>query len=289
MSLIDICNVSLQYGDRPVIQDVSVQIDKGEFFVIIGPNGAGKTTLLKSMAGLHPLAAGDIQIRQRSIRHYSRKDLARALALVPQQINSDFPFTVAETVLMGRYPHLGLFSVESKKDLQLAEQAMEFTEVIHLASRRLGQLSGGERQRVIIARAVCQQSEILLLDEPTASLDPAHQLRIMDLMERLRQEAQITIVMVSHDLNLASSYADRLLLLKDGEVETVGTPRQVLTGERLSQSYGCTLLVDENPLLGTPRVSLVSEKVAATFSHEQGGGGFGQKNGVSSGGRRTPL
>lgn len=261
MSMIDIRGVSLQYGDRQVIKNVSVQIEQGEFFVIIGPNGAGKTTLLKSLAGLHAWAEGDIQLRQRSINDYAKKELARNLALVPQQINADFPFTVAETVLMGRYPHLGLLAVEGKKDLVLAEQAMEFTEVIHLAGRRLGQLSGGERQRVIIARAICQQSKILLLDEPTASLDPAHQLRIMDLMERLRCESQITVVMVSHDLNLAASYADRLLLLKDGEVEKIGTPRQVLTGDQLSKSYGCTLLVDENPLLGKPRVSLVSKKV----------------------------
>jgi iron complex transport system ATP-binding protein len=263
MSLIDIRGISLQYGVRQVIKRVSVHIEQGEFFAIIGPNGAGKTTLLKALAGLHPLVEGDIYVRQRLINDYSKKELARTLALVPQQINADFPFTVAETVLMGRYPHLGLLAVEGKRDLGLAEQAMEFTEVIHLAGRRLGQLSGGERQRVIIARAICQQSKVLLLDEPTASLDPAHQLRIMDLMERLRYEAQVTIVMVSHDLNLASSYADRLLLLKDGEVEKIGTPQQVLTEEQLSKSYGCTLLVDQNPLLGKPRVSLVSENIAA--------------------------
>lgn len=260
MSVIDIREVSLQYGDRQVIKKVSVQIEQGEFFVIIGPNGAGKTTLLKALSGLHPLERGDIHVHQRPISDYSKKELARTLALVPQQVNADFPFTVAETVLMGRYPHLGLLAVEGKKDLDLAAQAMEFTEVIHLADRRLGQLSGGERQRVIIARAICQQSKVLLLDEPTASLDPAHQLRIMDLMERLRQEAQVTIVMVSHDLNLASGYADRLLLLKEGEVENVGAPQQVLTGEQLSKSYGCTLLVDENPLVGKPRISLVSER-----------------------------
>ena len=265
MSLIDIQGVSLQHGGSEVIKNVSVQVERGEFFVIIGPNGAGKTTLLKALSGLHPLTEGAIQIQQRPLESFSRKELARILALVPQQINSDFPFTVAETVLMGRYPHLGLLAVEGKKDLQLAEQAMEFTEVSHLAGRRLGQLSGGERQRVIIARAICQQSKILLLDEPTASLDPAHQLRIMDLMERLRCEAQVTIVMVSHDLNLAANYADRLLLLKDGEVEKTGTPQQVLTGEQLSQSYGCTLLVDENPLLGKPRVSLLP-RVSATTS-----------------------
>jgi iron complex transport system ATP-binding protein len=269
MNLIDIKNVSLHYGTRPVVKNVSVGIEQGAFFVIIGPNGAGKTSLLKALSGLHPLSSGDIEVRQSPIMDYSRKELARTLALVPQQINADFPFTVAETVLMGRYPHLGLLSVEGRQDLMLAEQAMELTEVSHLASRRLGQLSGGERQRVIIARAICQQSKILLLDEPTASLDPAHQLRIMDLMERLRQQEQLTIVMVSHDLNLASTYADRLLLLKDGEVEQIGTPRQVLTQKQLSKSYGCTLLVDENPLLGTPRVSLVSEKIAATIKSEE--------------------
>jgi len=254
---IELRHVSLQYGLRDVVRDVSVQIEEGEFFVIIGPNGAGKTTLLKSITGLHRLNAGEILLRQRSVSKYSRKELARSLAMVPQQINAEFPFTVAETVIMGRYPHLGLLAVEGKRDLEIAEQAMAFTEVLHLADRRLGQLSGGERQRVIIARAICQQSKVLLLDEPTASLDPAHQLRIMDLMERLRQQEQITIIMVSHDLNLASAYADRLLLLNEGRVAALGTPNEVLSGETLEHSYGCRLHVDEHPLLGTPRVSLL--------------------------------
>ena len=256
-SLIEIRNVSLQYGSSDVVRDVSVQIEEGEFFVIIGPNGAGKTTLLKSITGLHHLTAGEILLRQKSVTKYSRKELARSLAMVPQHINAEFPFTVAETVIMGRYPHLGLLAVEGKHDLEIAEQAMAFTEVLHLADRRLGQLSGGERQRVIIARAICQQSKVLLLDEPTASLDPAHQLRIMDLMERLRQQEQITIIMVSHDLNLASAYADRLLLLNEGRVAALGTPNEVLSVETLEQSYGCRLHVDEHPLLGTPRVSLL--------------------------------
>ena len=254
---IELRNVSLQYGMRDVVRDVSVQIEEGEFFVIIGPNGAGKTTLLKSITGLHHLTAGEILLRQKSVTKYSRKELARSLAMVPQHINAEFPFTVAETVIMGRYPHLGLLAVEGKHDLEIAEQAMAFTEVLHLADRRLGQLSGGERQRVIIARAICQQSKVLLLDEPTASLDPAHQLRIMDLMERLRQQEQITIIMVSHDLNLASAYADRLLLLNEGRVAALGTPNEVLSGDTLEQSYGCRLHVDEHPLLGTPRVSLL--------------------------------
>ena len=261
-SLVEVCEVRLQYGSSDVVKNVSFQVGEGEFFVIIGPNGAGKTTLLRSITGLHRLTSGEILLRQRSIAQYSKKELARSLAMVPQHINAEFPFTVAETVIMGRYPHLGLLAVEGKRDIERAERAMEFTEVRHLADRRLGQLSGGERQRVIIARAICQQPQILLLDEPTASLDPAHQLRIMDLMERFRQQEGVTVIMVSHDLNLASTYADRLMLLKDGEVVRVGTPGQVLTPELLTQSYGCNLIVDKNPLLGTPRVSLISEKGA---------------------------
>jgi iron complex transport system ATP-binding protein len=267
-SLIKIDNVTLYYGAIEVIKEVSVHIDAGEFFVIIGPNGAGKTTLLKSIAGLHPITCGDILLRHRSIGDYSRKELARSLALVPQHVNVEFPFTVAETVLMGRYPHLGLLPLESKRDLEMAARAMAFTEVLHLAGRRLSQISGGERQRVIIARAICQQPKVLLLDEPTASLDPAHQLRVMDLMERLRQQEEITIVMVSHDLNLASAYADRMMLLKNGAVANIGTPRQVLTREQLTDSYGCNLMVDQNPLSGTPRISLVAEKTVASVEKD---------------------
>ena len=139
--LIELVNVSLRYGSSDVVRDVSVQIEEREFFVIIGPNGAGKTTLLKSITGLHHLTAGQILLRQRSVSKYSRKELARSLAMVPQHINAEFPFTVAETVIMGRYPHLGLLAVEGRRDLEIAEQAMAFTEVLHLADRRLGQLS----------------------------------------------------------------------------------------------------------------------------------------------------
>ena len=259
--MIDIDTVCLKYGPREVIRKVSVQISQGEFFMIIGPNGAGKTSLLKAISGLHAITSGRLHVQKKSVTDYSRKELSRTLAMVPQSINVDFPFTVAETVLMGRYPHLGFVALESLRDIEFAEQAMEFTEVLHLSDRRLGQLSGGERQRVIIARALCQNPKILLLDEPTASLDPAHQLKIMDLMERLRRQEQTTIVMVSHDLNLASIYADRLLLLKNGQVAKTGVPQEVLTRPLLETCYACNLAVDEQPFSGTPRVSLLPEKV----------------------------
>ena len=158
---------------------------------------------------------------------------------------------------MGRYPYLGMLEQEKKEDYEIAYQAMVFTQVDHLASRRLDQLSGGERQRVIIARCICQQPKIMLLDEPTAALDPSHQLNVMKLMQRFREEKNTTVVMVSHDLNLAGMFASRILLMKEGRAATNGTPREILVPETLQQVYGCPMHVDDHPTTGTPRVSLV--------------------------------
>jgi iron complex transport system ATP-binding protein len=235
-------------------------VSTGEFFVIIGPNGAGKTSLLKILSGLHKAQEGSVIIKGKYISDYTRRNLSKILAIVPQQIEVGFPFTVVDTVIMGRTPHLGILGMESKNDYRIAEEAMRFTEVDHLADRKLFQLSGGELQRVIIARAICQQPEIILLDEPTTALDPAHQLKIMDLMERFRKQYNTTIIMVSHDLNLASMYGDRLLLLKEGRVVKTGDPKTVLNKSLLEESYGCQMMVDENPLGQVARVTPVPHK-----------------------------
>jgi len=161
---------------------------------------------------------------------------------------------------MGRTPHLDLLGLEGKEDYSLARQAMMFTDVFHLAGRRINQLSGGELQRVIIARAICQQPRIILLDEPTTALDPAHQLKIMDLMEKFRREQGTTIIMVSHDLNLAAMYGDRLLLLKEGRVVMTGPPGSVLNGALLEEIYGCRMQVDESPVGHVARVMPVPAK-----------------------------
>ncbi len=253
-------NISLEVSGKEILRHVSLRIANNDFFVLIGPNGAGKTSLLRIIAGLQKKSGGEVYINGKKISGYSRRQLSRSIAMVPQQLSTDFPLTVIETVLMGRAPHLSLLSFEDEADMEIVEQAMELTQVKHLAKRRLDQLSGGERQRVIIARALCQQPEIMLLDEPTASLDPAHQLKIMDLMERLRREQGITIIMVSHDLNLAAMYGNRLLLLKDGVVVKVGLPAEVLNTAQLQDSYGCALLIDNNPIGRVPRVTVVPEK-----------------------------
>lgn len=260
MDVVKVNGLGLNYGQQAILRQIEFTVAAGEFFLIIGPNGSGKTSLLKTLAGLLSPTSGRVEIFGRPPQTQKRRQLARQVALVPQQAPTDFPFRVAETVLMGRAPHLRLWELEGEADHRLAALAMEFTEIDHLASRRLDQLSGGERQRVFIAKALCQQPRLLLLDEPTASLDPAHQVKILDLLERLRRRQGITIVMVSHDLNLAAMYGDRLLLLNQGQVSVLGPPREVLSFNILEKCYGCLMLVDENPLGRVPRVIPVPEK-----------------------------
>ncbi len=258
---ISVHNVSYNYGQTPILQDISFDIPKGSFYIIIGPNGSGKTTLMKIMAGTAKLKKGRVKIMGRPMKDYSRAEIARTIAFVPQNIPDDFSFTVREIVLMGRSPHQGVLGLERKKDSEILARAMKFTGIDHLAKRKTDRLSGGERQRAFIARAICQEPEIILLDEPTAALDLAHQIRIMDLMEKLKNEKGVTIVMVSHDVNLAAMYGDFLLLLKDGRIVSRGATDEVLRFETLEKAYGCTLLVDKSPLGNFPRVTPVPCKL----------------------------
>ena len=250
-------HVQVGYGHHAILRDLSLAVPQGSFFIIIGPNSAGKTTLAKTLAGQLRPQQGMVEILGRPLASYSRKGLARRVAVVPQYTPIYIPFTVRDVVLMGRSPHLTLAGLETRRDLKIAAEAMAATQVDHLAHRRLNQLSGGEIQRVIIARAICQQPQIIILDEPTASLDLAHQVHIMDLLEQLKGSLGFTVIMISHDLNLAAMYADTLLLLHQGRVAAQGEPAQVLTYERLEETYGCVLLVGENPLMQKPQVTLV--------------------------------
>ena len=253
-------NLSYAFGTQSVLRNLSFSVRQSDVFVIIGPNGAGKTTLIKLMVGILKIQTGQIEVLQAPIGSYSQKRLATSLAYVPQGLPVGFPFTVEETVLLGRAPHQKVLGLASQNDLEVAQQAMAFTKVAHLAGRKLDQLSGGEQQRVLIARALCQQPQVILLDEPTASLDLSHQIRIMDLMERLKAERGVTVVVVSHDVNLAAMYGDQLLLLKAGEIVCMGAPNEVLNFKTLEETYDCKLLVDISPLGNLPRVTVVPQK-----------------------------
>ncbi|SCY37463.1 ABC transporter ATP-binding protein [Desulfoluna spongiiphila] len=258
------CGLSTGYGDHEVLTDISLSIKRGSFFIIAGPNGTGKTTLLKCLAGLARPRKGEVSMDDTPLSRLSRRELARRIAFLPQSVESAFTLTVREVVLMGRAPHLGMLGFHKEEDLALAEEAMAFTDVLHLADRSVDALSGGEKQRVFISRAVCQQPEFILLDEPTSALDLAHQVRIMDLMERLKHERGTGVVMVSHDLNLAAMYADALCLIHRGAVAALGTPAEVLEKNRLETVYGCRLFVEESRVAGTLRITPVPARVAAS-------------------------
>jgi iron complex transport system ATP-binding protein len=240
----------------------SFHVGVGEILGIVGPNGSGKSSLLRLLAGLLAPHEGRILLGGRPLAQLERLEVARVVALVPQDYAQVFPFTVAETVLMGRYPHRSrrLWSLgvegETEQDLSAAHRAMSETDVWSLADRLVSELSGGERQRVVIARALAQEPRILLLDEPTAFLDINHQLEICRLISRLRSERKLTVALVSHDLNVASQYCDRVLVLKDGQLVTIGPPRETIQSGMLRSVYGCEVVVDAHPQTGRPRVTM---------------------------------
>jgi len=255
-----VTNLVVSYGNQQILKNISFHVDQGAIFIIIGQNGSGKTTLIKTLSMTIKKMQGDISFFGTPIETFSTRRLAKIIAVVPQNIANDFQFTVEEIVLMGRSPYKNLIGIENARDFKIAKKAMEFTKVDSLAKRKFNQLSGGERQRVIIARAICQEPKIILLDEPTASLDLAHQLHIMDLMERLRKDFGITVIMVSHDINLASMYADTILLLKNGNIISIGKPFDVITYENLEKAYECCVLVDKSPIGDFPRIIIIPRK-----------------------------
>ena len=244
------------------LDHLSFHVDAGEILGIVGPNGSGKSSLLKILSGLLPVGEGDVLLAGLSLQKRSQADIARLVAVVPQEYVQVFPFTVVETVLMGRFPHrtarwwsMGIGD-ETANDLACAHQAMVDTDVVSLADRLVSDLSGGERQRVMIARALAQEPKILLLDEPTAFLDINHQIEVCSLITRLRAERRLTVVLVSHDLNVASQYCDRVLMLKEGGLCRIGSPEETIRPDVLRMVYGCDVVVDAHPQTGRPRVTM---------------------------------
>lgn len=244
------------------LDDVSFHVHDGEVLGIVGPNGSGKTSLLKMLARLLHPAEGRIDLFGQDVAVMSPREIAYIVGVVPQDTQMLFPFTVAETVLMGRFPHqphgrwMSGLGWERREDMAIMEQAMTTMDILQLAQRMVTDLSGGERQRTVIARALAQTPKVLLLDEPTAFLDLHHQVEICSVLRRLRDERGLTVVLVSHDLNLVSQYCDRILLLDRGRIVRLGDPDEVIEPEVLEGVYRCRVFVDRHPSSGLPRVTL---------------------------------
>jgi len=242
--------LSFAYGPRTVLHEVELSAERGQLTGVLGPNGSGKTTLLRLLSGFLRPAAGTVTVDGRAPTDFDRRSFAKRVAVVPQETPVDFPFTVSELVLLGRTPHLGALGLEGAADLSAAEQAMTACGVRELAQRPIFALSAGELRRAYVARALAQQAQALLLDEPTAGLDIHHQIAICELL-CAHARAGCCVVLVVHDLNLAAGYCDRLLLLKDGAALAQGTVEEVLTYRQVRAAYGVDVYVGVNEITGT--------------------------------------
>ena len=266
-TLLKVDNLSVTLGGKTVVDSVSLSLERGVVLGVVGANGSGKTTLLRTIAGLLDADSGGIEFFHTDATPGStppplktqlltKQERVRRLAYMPQQAESH-PFTVFEAVLMGRYPHLGRFQLEGAADRDLAWEAMKRTATTGFTDRKLSTLSGGERQRVVLARVLAQHADVLLMDEPTASLDLRHQVLTMDLVREEATNRNAAAVVVMHDLSLAARFCDRLVLLDDGRKVAEGTPWEVLTPENLRTAFGVEGLVEPDPVTGRPHVLLL--------------------------------
>ena len=247
------------YGNAEILKSISFNIEKGDFTGIIGPNGSGKTTLLRTATRIIKPFKGEIFLEERNLADMPLKELATITAVVPQDTVFMFPFRVIDVVLMGRIPYINRFGFESKKDLRISLEALEFVDGLHLKDRFIDELSGGERQRVIIAKAIAQQPRILFLDEPTIHLDIGHQVQIFELLRKMNRDSGLTIVAILHDLNLASEYCDKLIMLDEGMVKIQGNPNEVLNYRTIEEVYKTMVIVKENPITFRPHIFLVKK------------------------------
>lgn len=239
---LDIKNLEFSYGDQPLLNDICMGLGNSELLGIVGPNGSGKSTLIRLIDGILKPGRGRILIKGTDLTKMRQMEVARNLGYVPQNAPRTFPVTVFDAVLMGRRPHLSWSSGE--KDRKRVVDALKQMDIEHLALRDFNELSGGEQQRVLIARALAQEADILLLDEPTSNLDIRHQLEVMEIMKQLVTEKSLSSVIAIHDLNLASRYADRVVMMKKGQVFASGDPAQVFTPDNIASVYGVETIVE---------------------------------------------
>jgi iron complex transport system ATP-binding protein len=244
-----------------VLCGITLEVRAGEIVALLGPNGAGKSTLLGAAHGALKLRSGEVLFDQQPVKSFPRRELARRIAVVAQAGEVRFPLTSLEYVLTGRFAYSSALGFDSPRDLEVAMKALADTDAAQFAERMFNELSSGERQRVVLARALAQEARLLLLDEPTANADIAHQVSLLGLVRRLTHERQFGALVVTHEINLAAEFADRVALLKDGKLLACGTPDEVMTESLLGELFDTTLLVDAHPHSGQPRVSWTTEKM----------------------------
>lgn len=261
-------HVTLGYGERDVIKDFSCSIEEGEFVSLIGPNGSGKSTLIHAITGMLPCKSGEIYIKGRNIKSMTSRERAQITAVVPQNFQVNFAFKAKEIVAMGRHPFLKRMQSETEEDYRIIDEALAETGTLHLRERKVTQLSGGERQRIIISSALAQQPQLLIVDEPTNHLDIQYNLEVMQLMRRLNKEKGITIFAVLHDINMASRFSDRIIVLNNGEKIEDGKARDIIKEDILKPVYKIDLVVRDNPLTDAAEiVALRSNKTAKRMTN----------------------
>ncbi len=250
--------ISFAYAGVPTLTDVDFALECGALRALLGPNGSGKTTLLKILTGILPPARGAVKYQDVDLKKMSRREIARRVALVPQELNLQFGFTVRQMVMLGRTPHTNALGGPSKHDREIVERVMEMTETHDMRERVITELSGGEQQRVVIAMALAQEPQVLLLDEPTVHLDINHQIEILDLVRKLNRERGLTVLATMHDLNLAALYFDDLVLLERGRIVAQGAASDVLSAERIRDVFNANVLIQPHPAReNSPQVILL--------------------------------
>ena len=258
--MLEIKDLTCGYDKRFHLKGINLVIEEGSFQGIIGPNGSGKTTLLRAISRVLKPESGEVLLRGKNIWHVDFRELARTIAVVSQNVSTD-ELNVEEFVLLSRIPHYrGLQFLETKHDEEIADSAMILTDTLKFKDRSMLEISGGERQLVLIARALAQEPKFLLLDEPTSHLDITHQVRILDLLKKLNRELSLTVIIVLHDLNLASEYCDRVALLSGGAVYKEGLPQDVLDYKTIENVYNTVVIVEKNPVSLKPYILLISEE-----------------------------
>lgn len=254
MGIVKIEGLSVSFGKHEVLTDINIDIKKGEFVTILGPNGSGKTTLLRSISNMTQIRRKTVWVDGHDIFLMKAKERARLMSVVPQNTDVVYEFTCHDVVMMGRYPHVSRFKGETEKDKEIVLKAMQTTNVEYLKDRFFTEISGGERQRVVLAQAIAQDPEVILLDEPISNLDPQYQVEILDTVKKLSIEKGLTVIAILHDLNFASMYSDKVILMKEGKIFASGMAQDVLTAENIKTVFDADVLVSKSPVINRPHI-----------------------------------